>query len=217
MTKEQEFFCNNVKIILSPQEKQGKNEHILNKLDLYKIKYEKLYAPNHLKQGDYSFVVMGKDYRNEFLIERKFGLEELYQCLTGSNIDTKAKQSIKSVHNSVGAETLRDNLEAEFVRMLALNIKEKWLFIENCDNFESIKTWGNGYERRNQLAGEMIYATLCSWSCANRYDFKIKCIADKKDFTNIMLIKMFYYWRNEQKKLYGKNFLTKLNNLVKGG
>lgn len=210
MTKEQKFFCENVKVIFSPQEKQGKNDHILKMLDSYNIKYEKLYTPNHLKQGDYSFVILGKDYRDEFLIERKFGLEEIYQCLTEKNIDTKAKQDIIEVHKSVGAETIRDNLEAEFVRMLALDVKEKWLFIENCNNFEDIKKWKCGYEKKNQLAGEMIYATLCSWSCANRYNFKIQCIPNIAYFASIMINKMFYYWRNEQKQLYGKNFLTKL-------
>ena len=210
MTDEKRYFLSNVKIIFSPQEKQGKNDHILQALTAFGVKYEKLYAPNDLKQGDYTFVIDGKDYRDEFLIERKFGLEELDKCLTDRNIDTKAKQKLASVHQSVGADKLRDNLEAEFVRMLALGVKEKWLFIENCPSFESIRHYTNGYERRSQTAGQRIYATISSWSCANRYDFRVACLPNKADFAPVMLSKMFYFWRNSQKRQLGQNFLRKL-------
>ena len=86
---EKDFFLKNVTVILSPQEKSDKIYHITNKFDMWGVQWKKLYAPYHLKQGDYTFQIQGKDYREEFLIERKFGVEELYACLTDKNIETK--------------------------------------------------------------------------------------------------------------------------------
>ena len=208
MTNEKKFFLENVKIIMSPQEKQGYITHITSVLEKNNVKYEKLYAPYHLRQGDYSFVILGKDYRNEWLVERKFGLEELDKCLTDPNIETNAKQKL-------GIE-VRDNLEAEFARMNQIGIKEKWLFIENTESFESIKFYTNHYEKKNQTAGQRIYATLNSWACANRYNFKIVCLPKKEQFVNVLLTKAFYYWRNDMKILYGNNFLTHIKKIVKG-
>lgn len=213
MTKEQKFFIENVKIIFSPQEKQGKNQHILNKLNSYKVKYEKIYAPNNLKEGDYSFVILGKDYRNDFLIERKYGLEELQKCLGEENKETKSKKRLKELHKSLGVEKLRDNLEAEFARMLKNKVCEKWLFIENCRNFEEIRSWKSGFGKNKEFAGKMIYTTLLSWSCENRYGFKICCLENKNDFARVMILKMFYFWRNCMKKEYGDNFLSKIKEI----
>lgn len=203
MSEEQEYFLNNVIIIFSPQEKQGKNFHITQKLDLFGVKYQKLYKPLNLKEGDYSFIIDGVDYRTLFLIERKYGLEELNNCLNQKNILTKSKQQISDCE-------LRDNLEYEFARMKKNNVTEKWLFIENCDSFESIKQYKSGYEKRNYTAGKYIYATLSSWACENRYGIKIECIKNKDDFATIMLNKMYYFWRNQMKIELGDNFLTKL-------
>lgn len=203
MSEEQKYFLKNVKIIFSPQEKQGKNIHITKKLDLMGVKYEKLYKPYNLKEGDYSFQIDGIDYRSLFLIERKYGLEELNNCLNQKNILTKSKQLVSDYE-------LRDNLEYEFARMKHNNVMEKWLFIENCDSFENIKYYKSGYETRNYNAGMYIYATLSSWSCENRYGIKIACIKDKNDFANIMLNKMYYFWRNQMKIQYGDKFLSKI-------
>lgn len=207
MSEEQQFFLSNVKIIYSPQEKQGKNTHITDKLDKFKVKYEKLYAPYHLKEGDYSFVILGKDYRNLFLIERKYGLNEVLNCIMAKNKMTKAKEQISNIE-------LRDNLEYEFARMKNNGVVEKWLFIENCNSFEDIKKYISGYEKKNITAGMYIYTTLSSWSCENRYGFKIECIPNKEDFASIMLNKMYYFWRNDMKKTYGNNFLTQIKKLI---
>lgn len=210
MSEEQKYFLANLKIIMSPQEKQGKNLHITNYLDKLSIPYEKLYAPRHLKQGDYSFVIDGKDYRDLFLIERKYGLEEVYMCLAQGNKNTKAKAKSKATCDTIGVDNIRDNLEFEFIRMIEIGVKEKWLFVENSAPFEQIKSYANGYEKKDQTAGEYIYATLSSWSCSNRYDFKILCFPNKDDFSKIMINKMYYFWRNEMKIQYGAGFLPKL-------
>lgn len=209
MTKEQEFFVKNVKILYSPQEKQGKNSHIVDFLDKHNIKSEKLYAPNHLKQGDYTFEILGKDYRDEILIERKFGIEELYACLVQDNKTTKFKRE-----NDM--EDLRDNLECEFARMKQIGVKEKWLFIENCNSFEEIRNWRSGYEKKDITAGELCYYTLLSWCCGNRYDFKVTCLPMKEHFAPIMILKFFYYFRNDMKNKYGKNWLTKIKGETNG-
>ncbi len=207
MTEEQKFFLENVKIIMSPQEKDLYVVHITNYLNNIKVKNQKLYKPNHLKQGDYSFVILGKDYRDEFLIERKFGLEEVYACVVASNKMTKRKEEISE-------EELRNNLEYEFARMCEIGVKEKWLFIEKCKSFESIKEWVSGYEQKNINAGKTIYTTLSSWCCANRFNFKIECIEDKKKFAPIMITKMFYYFRNDMKNLYGDKWLKEVKNKI---
>ena len=206
MTEEQKFFLENVKIIMSPQEKDLYVVHITNYLNNIKVKNQKLYKPNHLKQGDYSFVILGKDYRDEFLIERKFGLAEVYPCVIAPNIMTKKKEELSE-------EELRNNLEYELARMCDIGVKEKWLFIENCKSFESIKNWKSGYEKRSINAGKTIYTTLNSWATANRYNFKIECLADKKDFAPIMIVKMFYYFRNDMKNVYGNNWLNKVKKM----
>lgn len=208
MTNEQKFFLENVKIIMSPQEKQGYITHITDELNKLNIKYEKLYEPFHLRQGDYSFVILGKDYRHEFLVERKFGLAELDKCLTDSDIETKSKETL-------GLQDIRDNLEWEFVRMNQIGVKERWLFIENTKSYESIREYSSGYEKKNQKAGERIFSTLNSWQCSNRYNFKVLCLPKKEDFVGKLLVKMFYYWRNDMKITYGKNFLTHLKKMVK--
>lgn len=207
MTAEQEYFIRNVNIIISPQEKTDKTKHITEFLTRNGVKYEKLYAPNNLKEGDYSFVIDGEDYRGKFLIERKFGIEELVGCLFSRNIQTKAKKETSDV-------PLRDNLEYEFARMCKKNVTEKWLFIENCHSLESIKQYSNGFEKRNITAGNMVYSTLLSWSCNNRYAIKIECVEHKSDFAKIMLNKMFYFWRNEMKIRFGDNFLSKLRKIT---
>ena len=209
MTNEQKFFLENVKVIMSPQEKQGYITHITEKFEKLNVRYEKLYEPYHLRQGDYSMVILGKDYRNEWLAERKFGISELDKCLTDPDIETKSKTEF-------GLQDIRDNLEWEFVRMNQIGVKEKWLFIENVKNFEDIRDYASGYELKNQTAGQRVYSTLNSWQCNNRYGFKIQCLPVKEDFANILLIKMFYYWRNDMKLLYGKNFLTYVKKIVKG-
>lgn len=204
MTDEQKWFLENVKILYASQEHIGKNDHILNYLKNINVAYEKQYAPNNLKQGDYTFKVLDFDYRDEFLIERKFGLAEIYPCIIAPNILTKAKEQLTE-------EELRNNLEYEFMCMCDNNVEEKWLFIEDCQSLESIKAWKSGYEKRNINAGKTIYTTLTSWSCANRYDIKITCMANKNNFAPIMLTKMFYYWRNDCINKYGtKNFLKYL-------
>lgn len=205
---EKEFFIQNVKVILSPQEKQGKNTHITDYLEKFNISYEKLYKPKHLKQGDYSFIILGKDYRDEFLIERKYGLNELLPCIIASNKSTKAKAELTE-------EELRNNLEYEFERMKQIGVKEKWLFIENCPPLEEMKEWTSGYETQKKTNGEICYTTLISWSCANRYDFKIKCLKEKEQFVIAMLNQMYYYFRNDMKLTYGKNWLTQAKRIAK--
>lgn len=206
MTSEKDFFLKNVKIIMSPQEKQGYIKHITSVFEKNNINYEKLYAPQHLRQGDYSFIILGKDYRNEWLVERKFGLEELDKCLTEKNIDTISKTQL-------GIQ-VRDNLEAEFARMNQIGVKERWLFIENVANYEDIKYYKNNYEKKKQTAGQRIYATLNSWACANRYNFRVVCLPTKEEFVPVLLTKAFYYWRNDMKILYGNNFLTYLKKML---
>ena len=49
----------------------------------------------------------------------------------------------------------------------------------------------NGMEKRNQTAGELIYSTLMSWSCQNRYGFKVCCVSNKNDFASILIKKCF--------------------------
>ena len=206
MSAEQDYFLKNVIIIFSPQEKQGKNSHITQKLDLWKVKYRKLYAPYHLKEGDYSFVIDGVDYRSLFLIERKYGLQELDMCISQENKMTKAKKQLTD-------KELRDNLEYEFARMKSNQVIEKWLFIENCGSFEQIKDYKSGYEKKKYTAGMRIYSTLSSWACNNRYGIKVECLPDKNQFANIMLNKMDYFWRNQMKIKYGDNFIKKLKNI----
>lgn len=207
MTPEQKIFCENVTILLSPQEKTSYITHITDNFNKWNIKYKKTYAPEDLKEGDYTFCIFGKDYRQEFLVERKFGLEEIYAGLTSENKKTKAKSLLAEKMEGLGITGIRDNLEAEFGRMLVKGIDEKWLFIENCESFESILDYKNGMEKRNQTAGELIYSTLMSWSCQNRYGFKVCCVSNKNDFASILIKKMFYYWRNYMIKTYGKGFI----------
>lgn len=206
---EKEFFIQNVKIIMSPQEKQGKNSHITDYLEKFHVKHEKLYQPYNLRQGDYSFIILGKDYRDEFLIERKYGVEELSTCICAKNIMTKTKAELSD-------KELRNNLEYEFARMQDIGVKERWLFIENCPSLDYIKNWESGFEKTSRTNGNIAYTALMSWSCGNRYNFRIECLKDKEEFAPVMLTRMYYYFRNDMKKRYGDNWLIIVKKIIKG-
>ena len=66
-------------IITDSREK--KNGHILSRFDEMGIPY----TTEKMDAGDYSFYYNGKDYRDEFIIERKANWLELYGNLVGSD------------------------------------------------------------------------------------------------------------------------------------
>ena len=213
MSEEQKYFLANLKIIMSPQEKQGKNLHITNYLDKLSIPYEKLYAPRHLKQGDYSFVIDGKDYRDLFFNRTQIWIgRSLYVFGTREQKHESQSQKAKQPCDTIGVDNIRDNLEFEFIRMIEIGVKEKWLFVENSAPFEQIKSYANGYEKKKKTKqqGSISMRHYLVGVASNRYDFKILCFPNKDDFSKIMINKMYYFWRNEMKIQYGAGFLPKL-------
>ena len=149
------------------------------------------------KSGDYSFRIDGKDYRNEWLGERKGSMSELYGNVMAKNKDKASAE--------------RNNLEEECKRVKDAGVKEFVLFIEGTRSlYEARHTRLSAASVRGNDSGRHIYSTLLSWACNNRYGFKTVCNLSQYDLAVEMADMMYYYWRNEMIAAHGKDFIKKI-------
>lgn len=148
--------------------------------------------------GDYGFEIDGKDYRNEWIAERKGSLNEIYGNIMAKNLDADSDK--------------RNNLEEELERMQG--VKERLLFIQGAANMTEVRGWKNPRaDKQGKRAGEHIYATLLSWGCANRYGFKTIFRKTQYELGQEMIAHAYYYWRNDMREKHGKNFLKAIKAL----
>ena len=186
--EEKRYFLENVTFFYDTREKE--NWEVLRAFEHCGVKFE----PATMSTGDYSFYICGRDYRHEWVAERKGSLGEIYQNIME--------------HDSNGK---RNRLEREFERMGSA--KERLLFLQGVNNINEVRAWKNPKATfQGDRAGEHIYATLMSWECANRYNFKIICQRVQFEIGMEMVIRAYYYWRNDMKSLFGDNFLKSLKN-----
>lgn len=146
------------------------------------------------KIGDYSFKVDTYDYKNRWLGERKGSLNELYGNVMASNKDEES--------------TLRNNLEEELQRKMDSGVEEFILFVQGVRNIAEVRDYKNNKAaKQGDRAGEHIYATIMSWACANRYNFKICCQKTQAELAFEMINHAYYFWRNDMKSKFGDNFV----------
>lgn len=183
---EKEYFLENVTILYDSREQEENGAfEVLKYFAHNEIKTRRCVRPDNFKQADYSFEIDGKDYRNQFLIERKNDLNEVY-------------------NNISGRKNERERLENVLNRMKV--VEERILLIGGIDNLTEAKKWVCKWSK-NLSAGVHIYSTLMSWQCSNRYDFKVVCRKKPFEIAEEILNRSYYFWRNEMKRVHGDNFL----------
>jgi hypothetical protein len=198
---EKEYFEKQVTILYDSREQEENGAfEILSYFAHNEIKTRRCLSPDNFKQGDYSFEIDGKDYRPQFLIERKNDLGEVYSNISG---------------RKDGNTCERDRLESVLKRMKG--VEERILLIGGLDNLCEAKKYICKWAGSKGLtAGQRIYSTIMSWQCANRYNFKVICRKKPYQVAEEILNLSYYYWRNEMKKSYGDNFLKKLREVKNG-
>jgi hypothetical protein len=188
---ERQYFLDNVTMLYDTREKQ--NFDLLKEFAHMGVKIRQ----ETFKSADYSFYIDGADYRSEWLGERKGSLAELYGNVMASN---------KADNN------LRNNLEEECERIKSAGVTEFILFLEGCRNLSEIKHYiMPKATKQGKNAGKHLYSTLLSWSCNNRYGFKIVCALSQSELAVEMVNMAYYFWRNKMKQQYGDNFLGYLS------
>lgn len=173
MAIDRKTFAKAVTVLCDTAEQ--KNAHIKAAFDAAGIKYRDA----NLILGDYSFEAQGKDFSLSCVVERKNGVDEIYQNLT---------------HD-------RDRIEREFAAAKT-NITDFSLLIENVGSIEEIESfcvppWQmQSQNRQNAEIGRNVAASLMSWQCANRYGFKVFFCKSPEGTALKMLTHFYYYWRN---------------------
>lgn len=173
MAIDKKTFLNAVTVLCDTAEQ--KNAHIKSTFDNMGVKYRDA----NLILGDYSFEAQGKDFSLSCVIERKNGVDELYQNLT---------------HD-------RERIEREF-QAAKTNINDFSLLIERVASIEEIESfcvppWQMQSQNR-QVAeiGKNVAASIFSWSCANKYGFGLIFSKNPDETAVKILNKFYYYWRN---------------------
>lgn len=193
---EREYFIKNAVMLYDTREK--KNFDVLKTFEHFGIKHEQ----DTFQTADYSFKIDGKDYRGEWLAERKGSLAEIYGNVMGKDNGT--------------ADGLRNNLEEEVKRANESGVTEFLVFLQGVNNLADVKAYTNSKAtKQGDRAGQHIYSTLVSWQCNNRYGFKIVCAKTQEAVAVEMLNYAYYYWRNAMKKAYGDKFLKVLQTIDK--
>lgn len=173
---EKKDFLKHVTILCDTSEQ--KNAHIKKQLDDMGV----LYADRSLDFGDYSFEIGGKNFSMQCVIERKADVNELYRNLTND----------------------RDRIEREFQLATAV-CNDFTLLLEHCADSETLKNYVvSDYEmallgRKRKDIGLLVYQTLQSWQCGNRYKFHTIYVSGKETTAVKMLEKFYYYYRNYKK------------------
>lgn len=173
MAIDKKTFIKSVTVLCDTAEQ--KNEHIKSVFDSMGVKYRDA----NLILGDYSFEAQGKDFSLSCVIERKNGVDEIYQNLT---------------HD-------RDRIEREFAAAKT-NINDFSLLLENVGSIEEVENfcvppWQMSAQNR-QVAeiGITVAASIHSWSCANKYGFNLMFCKNPEESAIKILNKFYYYWRN---------------------
>ncbi len=170
---DKEKFCKEVIIICDTREQE--NKHILSYLDTHSIKHE----DKKLDFGDYSFRIADKDFSMQCVVERKSGVNELW-----NNISRDRERFEKEV-NAMSSITHSPNLIIECCpdRDFLINFKVNQ-YIMQVQN------------RKVEDIGRYIYSTLQSWSSSNRYRLNVHYMRGNEGTASLMLNIFYYYWHN---------------------
>ncbi len=194
MPIDKKTFLKTVTVVCDTAEQE--NKHILKKFDEFGVKY----IHKHLDFGDYSFTTSEKvkdgtkerDFTLNCVIERKANVDELY------NNVVQDRERIESEFNEA------NKLSNDFI-----------LLIENCATMDelkgyTLKDWQLRISPQRQVCeiGKMVYSTIMSWRCGNRYRFTVEFAKDKDCTAGKMLELFYYYWAN-YKKLSGNRKIKK--------
>ena len=173
MAYDKKTFLKNVTILCDDREKE--NSHVLAGFERLGVKYK----TKHLDFGDYSFEAQDRDFSLSCVIERKRNVDELYGNIVRD----------------------RDRIEKEFTA--AVSIANQFvLLIENCGNLDELEaTTIPEYEMRKTGRsvpdiGKYVYATIQSWQCGNRYNFRTVFVKTPEDTAVYMLEVFYWHWRN---------------------
>ncbi len=174
MAIDKKKFLQEITIIVDTREQ--KNSHITDKLQELEIPF----ASRALDYGDYSFITKNRDFTLNCVIERKANIDELYGNFTKD----------------------RERIENEFNKA-SRHCNDFILLIEDCSGMNELKnfTLSNTQMARlpmRQVAkiGELVYCTLMSWRCGNRYKFYIEFVKNKDSTACKILEVFYYYWKN---------------------
>lgn len=173
MATDRKTFIKSVTVLCDTAEQ--KNGHIKSVFDGMGIKYRDA----NLILGDYSFEAQGRDFSLSCVIERKNGVDELYQNLTRD----------------------RERIEREFSAAKA-NINDFSLLLEGVGSIEEVESfclpdWQLSAQKRQvSEIGTVVAASIHSWSCENKYGFKLIFAKSPEESAIKILNKFYYYWRN---------------------
>lgn len=173
MAIDKKTFIRSVTVLCDTAEQ--KNVHIKSAFDVMGVKYRDA----NLILGDYSFEAQGRDFSLSCVIERKNGVDELYQNLVCD----------------------RERIEREFVAAKA-NINDFSLLLEKVGSIEEVESfcitpWQMSSQKRQvKDIGKIVAASIYSWSCANRYGFNLIFAKSPEESAVKMLNRFYYYWRN---------------------
>lgn len=182
---EKKDFLKHVTVLCDTGEQ--KNAHIKKQLDGMKVRY----ADVNLDFGDYSFEIGGKNFAALCVIERKANVDELYGNLMQD----------------------RERLERE-LQLASAVCNDFTVLIEHCADAEALKAYTvSDYElelfgRKRKDIGTLVYQTIQSWQCGNRYHFHTIYVSGNAETAVKMVEKFYYYYRN-YKRLSANRKLSK--------
>lgn len=183
MTDEKRDFMRDVLILVDTREQQ--NKHITAALEGMGVSW----VQSKLDYGDYSFIMQdkkqgkAKDFSRPCVIERKANVGELY--------------------GNVVADRGRIEKEFDTVRH---NATQCTLLLENCASWEELRSYEisdsqmQAQARKVKNIGAVVYATLRSWQCGNRYGFQVEFVKDKSRSAAKIMELFFWYWHNYKKQ-----------------
>lgn len=172
MTEKQQFM-KNVTIICDTREQE--NTHILNDLNSWGVKH----ISRKIPLGDYSFTCNNTDFSLLCAVERKNGVNELWQNITRDR--QRFEKEISGMYSLTGTATL---------------------IVENCPSRDFLKNFTipdrlMQYQGRKVAdIGRYIDSTLMSWSSPNRYNLHVHYIKGRDTTAEFLLAYFYYYYTN---------------------
>lgn len=160
----------------------------------------------NLKEGDYTFKVTYKNRTDDFIgrvaYERKGSLSELYNNCTGYNPDTGLTDRYRFER-----EMERFGVKRYLKTVLMIEYGESLLDLIGAD-FEYRGRDGNLVTKDVKWT---IFSTLASWKQPNNKNFEIIQSASHNKLFWLMLMDMYYFYRNEIKNECEEKGLLKEN------
>lgn len=175
---DKEKFCKEVTIICDTREQE--NAHILNDLNGWGVKH----ISRKIPLGDYSFICNDVDFSLSCAVERKSGINEIWQNITKDR--QRFEKEISSMHSLTGTATL---------------------ILECCPSRDFLKNFTvpdrvMQYQGRKIAdVGRYIDSTLMSWSSPNRYNLSVHYMRGRDGTAEFLLAYFYFFYHNYQELL----------------